>query len=117
MTTDRHPRLADVFPDLVSDIAQALSAEGPDSFVELFKNSLFYGVCPPHGLPCLMTAPPGSPCPAITEVEVDGEPIAQLYLDVDEASGAVTSITHVLVHDGRDLARCLDHYGLREDGS
>ncbi|GAB3961140.1 hypothetical protein GCM10029978_012510 [Actinoallomurus acanthiterrae] len=35
---DRHPRLADVFPDLVSDIVQALSVEGPDSFVETFKD-------------------------------------------------------------------------------
>jgi hypothetical protein len=43
---DGLPRLADVFPDLVSDIAQALSVEGPDSFVETFTDLLFHGPCP-----------------------------------------------------------------------
>ncbi|WP_345456835.1 hypothetical protein [Actinoallomurus oryzae] len=103
MIADRHPRLADVFPDLVSDIAQALSVEGPDSFVETFKDLLFYGPCSDHGSPCLMTAPPGTPCPAITYVEVDDEPIAMLRLDVDDDSGVATAITHVEVLDGRDL--------------
>jgi hypothetical protein len=97
--------LADVFPELVSDIIRALSIEGPesDSFAEIFKGLRFYGPCPDHGLPCLVTAPLGTPCPAMTDVEVDGEPIAWFYLDVDEASGTVTSITHVEVLDGRDL--------------
>jgi hypothetical protein len=36
-------------------------------------------------------------------VELDGEPIALLYLNVDEASGTVTAINHVEVVDGRDL--------------
>lgn len=64
---------------------------------------MFYGLCPGHGLRCLMTAPLGTPCPAITDVEVDGETLAWFCLDVDGASGTVTSITHVEVLDGRDL--------------
>jgi hypothetical protein len=103
VTADQRPRLADVFCDLVSDITRALSVEGPASFVETFKNLPFYGPCPDHGLPCLVTAPPGTPCSAMDTVELDGEPIALLYLDVDEASATVTAITHVEVVDGRDL--------------
>jgi len=91
--------LADVFPELVSDIVRAF---GGPPFTDTFQQLLFYGVCPSHGLPCLMTAPPGTPCPAITEVELDGETIALLYLDVD-ASQSVRTITHVEVLDGRDL--------------
>jgi hypothetical protein len=36
-------------------------------------------------------------------VELDGEPIAFLHLNVDGASGTVTAITHVEVLDRRDL--------------
>jgi hypothetical protein len=103
VTADRHPRLADVFPGVVSDIVRALSVDGPDSFVESFQNLLFHGLCPDHGLPCLMTAPSGTPCPAMDTVELDGESIAFLHLNVDEASRTVTAITHVEVIDGRDL--------------
>ena len=107
VTVDRPPRLADVFPELADDILRALRLDGPKSafFAEAFKDLLFYGPCPDHGSPCLMTAPPGTPCPAMAAVEVDGEPIAWFYLDVDQVSGVVTAITHVEVLDGRDLVR------------
>jgi hypothetical protein len=95
--------LADVSPGLVSDIVRALRVEGANFFAETFESLLFHGLCPSRGLPCLVTAPTGTPSPAMTDVEVDGEPIALLYLDVDDASGAVTAITHVGVVDRRDL--------------
>ncbi|MDN3352905.1 hypothetical protein [Actinomadura sp. DC4] len=103
MTTDRRPRLADVYPGLVADIVRALRLEGPKSasFAETFQELLFYGPCPDHGPPCLVTAPPGTPCPAMTEVELDGETLAMFHLDVDDT--AKMSITHVEVLDGREL--------------
>ncbi|WP_345433979.1 hypothetical protein [Actinoallomurus vinaceus] len=104
MTSDRRPRLADVFPGLVSDIVQALSVEGAaESFTTTFKNLLFYGRCPSCGPRCLLTAPLGTPSPAMTVVEREGEPIALLSLDVDPAGKTIVTITHVEVVDGRHL--------------
>jgi hypothetical protein len=104
VAVDHHPHLADVFPELVSDVVQALITEGsPDGFPEIVKNLLFYGRCPSCGPRCLLTAPLGTPCPAVTEVEHEGEPIAFLGLNVDPSMNAILVITAVEVVDGRDL--------------
>ncbi|MEV5750141.1 hypothetical protein AB0L00_20160 [Actinoallomurus sp. NPDC052308] len=89
---------------MVSDIVEALRIEGaPTSFIGTFENLPFYGRCPSCGSHCLLTAPLGTPWPAMTEVERDGEPIALLSLNVDPSNNRITAITHVEVVDGRDL--------------
>jgi hypothetical protein len=98
MQAGQHPRLAEVYPGLVTEIAAALRTnQRDDALAQAVEELHFYGWCDTN---CLMTAPPGSATPLVAELEHDGQPVFLLSLDPTAAT-----VTHVEILDGRDLGQ------------
>ncbi|MFB7330598.1 hypothetical protein ACFC00_03025 [Streptomyces adustus] len=87
-------RLADVWPDLVREIAALLRDSHPgDPIADSISCLPFHGSCRGY----VLTAPEGTPSPWVIELEREGETVFLLGVDL---SGAV--VTWVDVLDGRD---------------
>ncbi|MBO4273026.1 hypothetical protein [Microbispora triticiradicis] len=100
MTTEPHPRLADVFPDLATEIITLLREQDEnDPLADTVEDLLFYGVCTCKPT-CtnLLTALRGSSGCWVVQLEHDGEDVIWLSLDP-----TATAITDIEVLDGRDL--------------
>jgi hypothetical protein len=96
MPAGQYPRLAEVYPGLVTEIAAMLRTNyGEDALAEAVEELHFYGPCDPG---CLMTAPPGSATPFVFTLEQDDEAVFLLNLDP-----TATTVTHIEVLDGREL--------------
>ncbi|MFF5145174.1 hypothetical protein ACFY6U_36595 [Streptomyces sp. NPDC013157] len=98
VTDGLHPRLADAFPALATEIAELLCAEG-EPLAEVVAGLPYYGPCTCTAT-CtnLLTAPPGSSGFSMIQLERDGMDIIWLSLDPSR-----TTITDIEVLDGRDL--------------
>ncbi|MFE3059994.1 hypothetical protein [Nocardia sp. NPDC059239] len=101
MTAVQFPHLAEVFPDLVTEIVDLLEPED-EHLAQTVRNLRFHGRCTcTLTCPVLLTAPLGSPNGAVVILESDGEPVMFLRIDPTGPSHRVTGIE---VLDGRDLA-------------
>jgi hypothetical protein len=97
MAEGPYPRLADVFPELTTDIVSLLTAEDNPLF-ETVGDLLFYGPCTcTPTCPILLTAPPDSLCSGLITPEREEDPLIWLWLD---PSGTIVGVE---VLDGRDL--------------
>ncbi|WP_378742239.1 hypothetical protein [Nocardia brasiliensis] len=98
MTAVQFPRLAEVFPDLVTEIVDLLTPED-EHLARTVPNLRFYGrcTCTPT-CPVLLTAPFGSSSQWVVMLESDGEYV--MLLNIDPAGPSVSGIE---VLDGRDL--------------
>lgn len=98
MTAVQFPRLAAVFPDLASDIAELLEAEDKN-LARTVSDLRFHGrcTCTPT-CPVLLTAPFDSRGPWIVDLERDEQSVIWLILDWEG-----TSVTGIEVLDGREL--------------
>jgi len=86
-------RLADVWPDLVGEIAALLRDSHPgDAIADSISSLLFHGICRGY----VLTAPEGTPSPWVIELEREEETVFLLGVDL---SGAVVTLIDVL--DGR----------------
>ncbi|MEW9527394.1 hypothetical protein [Microbispora sp. NPDC049125] len=100
MTTEPHPRLADVFPDLTAEIITLLGEQDENGpLAGKVGGLLFYGACTCSSM-CtnLLTAPPGSSGSWMVQLKRNGEDVILLSLDP-----TATTITDIEVLDGRDL--------------
>ncbi|WP_297618112.1 hypothetical protein [Nocardia sp.] len=100
MTEVQFPRLAEVFPDLVTEIVGLLEPED-ENLARTVRALRFYGrcTCTPT-CPILLTAPLGSPSGGVVILESDGESIMFLWIDPTGPSHRVIGIELL---DGRNL--------------
>ncbi|MEV5958195.1 hypothetical protein AB0M11_31275 [Streptomyces sp. NPDC051987] len=106
MTDTLHPRLADAFPALATEIAELLRAEG-EPLAEVIADLPYHGSCTCTAT-CnnLRTAPPGSSGPSMIQLERDGMDIIWLSLDPSQ-----TTVTDIEVLDGRELGLSTQRFG------
>ncbi|TJZ97840.1 hypothetical protein [Actinacidiphila oryziradicis] len=98
MTAVQYPRLADVFPELTTEIVLLLRAEA-DPLAEVIDDLPYYGPCTcTPTCTNLLTAPFGSSGSRMAQLQRDGEDVIWLTLDP-----SATGVTDVEVLDGRDL--------------
>ncbi|MET7300366.1 hypothetical protein [Embleya sp. NPDC005575] len=99
MTAVQYPRVVDVFPKLAAEIVELLLADGDDALADVVGDLRYFGPCTCSPT-CtnLLTAPVGSSCSFMAQLERDGEVVIWLSLDP-----TTTTITHIEVLDGRDL--------------
>ncbi|MGW0252614.1 hypothetical protein ACWDYH_38925 [Nocardia goodfellowii] len=98
MTAAQFARLAEVFPDLASEIAGLLEPEDAD-LAKTVPNLRFHGRCDCNPIcTVLLTAASGSPVPYVLTLQRGGEPI--MMLDLDPTSSTVYGIE---ILDGREL--------------